>query len=136
VPRLHGRCSQHGRLQVPVSASGRGPSEVREQLVGWYRAHANQRLPERVSEWAPKLALEPRDVLIRDQRKRWGSADSKGNVRLNWRIVQAPKRLVDYVVVHELVHLRCPDHTRAFWAAVGEVMGDYEVRREPTPRSR
>ncbi len=73
-------------------------------------------------------------VLIRDQRKRWGSADAKGVLRFNWRVVQAPMRLVDYVVAHELVHLRYPDHTRAFWAALGEVMSDYEERREALRR--
>jgi hypothetical protein len=69
-------------------------------------------------------------VLVRDQRKRWGSADSAGNVRFNWRVIQAPMRLVDYVVAHELVHLRHPEHNRDFWAVLGSVMSDYEERRE------
>jgi predicted metal-dependent hydrolase len=73
-------------------------------------------------------------VLIRDQRKRWGSADAKGIVRLNWRIIQAPPRLIDYVVAHELAHLRYPDHTRGFWADLGAVMPDYEERREALRR--
>jgi predicted metal-dependent hydrolase len=108
----------------------RSESEVRRQLEDWYREHAKQRLPERVAIWAEKLGLTPATVLIRDQRKRWGSADAKGNVRLNWRIVQASQRLVDYVVAHELVHLRYADHTRGFWADLGAVMPDYEERRE------
>ena len=66
----------------------------------------------------------------RDQRKRWGSCDHRGTIRLNWRIVQAPMRLVDYVVVHELVHLRHRGHGRDYWQAVGRVMPDYERRRE------
>ncbi len=96
----------------------------------WYRAHANRRLPERVAAWAPRLGVAPGAVVIRDQRKRWGSADPAANLRFNWRIIQAPLRLVDYVIAHELVHLRYPDHTRDFWAALGQVMGDYEERRE------
>lgn len=118
-----------GRLQVPIPA-GSDPDVVRERLVTWYRAHAERRLPERVAIWAPKLGLEPKSVLIRDQRKRWGSADSNGNVRFNWRVVQAPMGLVDYVVAHELIHLQHQGHTRAFWAALGQVMNDYEERRE------
>lgn len=123
-----------GRLHVPAAPGEKSTEGVREQLVGWYRAHAARRLPERVAVWAPMLDVEPSTILIRDQRKRWGSADGAGVIRLNWRIVQAPMRLVDYVVAHELVHLRCPDHTRDFWAALGRVMGDYEVRREALRR--
>jgi predicted metal-dependent hydrolase len=123
-----------GHLHVPVHPGARWAGEVREQLVAWYRAHADQRLPERVAVWAPRLGVEPARVLIRDQRKRCGSADAKSNVRFNWRVVQAPMRLVDYVVAHELVHLRYPDHTRGFWAALGQVMSDYEERREALRR--
>ena len=87
-------------------------------------------LPERVDVWASKLGVTPRSVLVREPDKRWGSCDAKGNVRLNWRIVQAPMRLVDYVVAHELVHLVHADHGRAFWQELGRVMPDYEGRRE------
>ena len=69
-------------------------------------------------------------VVIADQQKRWGSCNRNGIIRLNWRIIQAPMRLVDYVVVHELVHLRHGGHGRDYWKAVGRVMPDYERRRE------
>ena len=64
-----------------------------------------------------------------EPRKRWGSASPRGTLRLNWRIVQAPISLVDYVVAHELVHLAHPNHTPAFWAALGRAMPDYETRK-------
>jgi predicted metal-dependent hydrolase len=119
-----------GHLVVPHPPGAHDPELVRSRLTAWYRAHAEERLPERVAHWANRLGLEPTAILVRDQRKRWGSADAKGTVRLNWRIVQAPIRLVDYVAVHELVHLRHPGHTRHFWAALGEVLPDYEQDRE------
>ena len=68
-------------------------------------------------------------VIVANQQKRWGSCDQAGTIRLNWRIIQAPMRLVDYVVVHELVHLRHRGHGRDYWQAVGRVMPDYERRR-------
>jgi predicted metal-dependent hydrolase len=80
--------------------------------------------------WAGAIGLEPASVLIREQQKRWGSADAQGNVRFNWRVIQAPTRLVDYVVAHELIHLRHPNHPAEFWADLGRVMSDYEERRE------
>lgn len=122
-----------GKLVVPAGG-GAGPDEVRERLIDWYRTRAAERLPERVAVWAARMDLPPEAVLIRDQRKRWGSADAKGNLRLNWRVVQAPAGLVDYVVVHELAHLKYPDHTRGFWSTVGRALPDYEARRETLRR--
>ena len=69
-------------------------------------------------------------MLVRDQRKRWASCDKHGVIRFNWRIIQAPMRLVDYVVAHELVHLLHRDHTPEFCARLGRAMPDYEGRRE------
>lgn len=124
-----------GYLHVPMARGEQREVVVRRRLVHWYRERAEHRLPERVTIWSAKLGVEPSAVLIRDQRNRWGSADSTRTLRLNWRVVQAPIRLVDYVVAHELVHLLFPNHTSTFWAALGEVMSDYEVRREALRRS-
>ncbi|MCP4572515.1 MAG: M48 family metallopeptidase [bacterium] len=115
-------------------AVGERAQEVRARLIAWYRGHAARRLPERVRALAPAVGVEPAGVLIREPRKRWGSCDARGNLRLNWRIVQAPRRLVDYVVVHELVHLLYPVHDRDFWALLGRTMPDYEQRREELRR--
>ncbi|MDY6948692.1 MAG: SprT family zinc-dependent metalloprotease [Pseudomonadota bacterium] len=113
-----------GRLYVSAS---RQPREV---LIDWYRGRAQQRLVARVQVWAERIGVSPAGVLVREQRTRWGSADAKGYLRFNWRIVQASTRLLDYVVAHELVHLLHADHTREFWAMLGRVMPDYEARRE------
>jgi predicted metal-dependent hydrolase len=110
------------------------PARVRTLLAAWYRRHAAERLPEIVSRWASRLTVEPRSILVREAPKRWGSCDTQGNLRLNWRVVQAPPRLIEYVVAHELVHLRHEHHTAAFWAALGRVMPDYESRREDLRR--
>jgi predicted metal-dependent hydrolase len=123
-----------GRLIVPVPKKGSTPADARDRLVAWFRDRAAIRVPERVAAWSAKLGLHPSSVLIREPRKRWGSADARGNIRLNWRIIQTPTRLIDYVVAHELVHLAYPDHTRDFWAALGQAMPDYEGRREALRR--
>ena len=117
-----------GRLVVTVPVGS--AAAVRKAVVTWYRHHAAERLPERAEICAKKMGVPVPVVLIRDQRRRWGSCDPKGNLRFNWRTVQAPMRLVDYVVAHELVHLGHRHHTAAFWAALGRVMPDYEARRE------
>ena len=120
-----------GWLHVSAPAGAQRPVHVRAALVTWLRGHAAARLPERVAAWRARAGVEdmPR-VVIADQQKRWGSCDRNGTIRINWRIIQAPMRLVDYVVVHELVHLRHRGHGRDYWQALGRVMPDYERRRE------
>lgn len=104
---------------------------VRAALIDWYRAKAHERLPARVNIWAGKLDVEPPTVTVTDPQKRWGSASISGAaIRLNWRVIQAPLALVDYVVAHELTHLEHPNHTARFWAALGRAMPDYDLRKE------
>lgn len=126
---LHG-----GRLIVALTMdrkqSAGAAKAVRKALVGWYRKRATERLPERAEYWAEKLGVEPPRALIREQSQRWASCDPSGNLRFNWRIVQAPMKLVDYVVAHELVHLEIREHSSAFWARLGTVLPDCDFRRE------
>ena len=123
-----------GWLHVPAPEGERQPVLVREALIAWFRRHAAKRLPERVAAWRARAGVPMPPVIVSNQQKRWGSCDRNGTIRLNWRIIQAPMRLVDYVVVHELVHLRHRGHGREYWQALGRVMPDYERRREDLRR--
>ena len=84
-------------------------------------------------EFDSRTGVDAPKLVVKDQQKRWGSCDQAGTIRLNWKIIQAPMRLVDYVVAHELVHLIHTDHTKAFWARLGRAMPDYDRRKENTP---
>lgn len=121
----------HGRLvvRVPDELECSQPDAVRAQLVAWYEARAEERLRALVDLWSTQTGLRPSKVSIASQRRRWGSCSASGELRLNWRIVGASKRLVEYVVSHELVHLRHADHGPAFWRALGRAMPDFEERR-------
>lgn len=103
---------------------------VHHRLQDWYREHARAKLAERLALFCPKLGYTdtPR-FLIRDQRNRWASCDAGGLMRFNWRIIMAPISLVDYVVAHELCHLRYPDHSRSFWRLLRSILPDYEDRK-------
>jgi predicted metal-dependent hydrolase len=103
--------------------------EVRRRLAGALRGRADRYLPGRLAEVCREARVEQPNMIVREQRKRWGSCDASGTLRINWRIIQAPMRLIEYVLAHELVHLRYPSHDRAFWSAVGHYMPDYESRR-------
>lgn len=126
-----------GWLVVPVQKALRGAERAaaaRAAVEFWYRRHAAQRLPDRVRQWAGLVGVAEPRVVIRSQQRRWASCDAQGTLRFNWRIVQAPMRLVDYVVAHELVHLRHKEHSKAFWAVLGRAMPDYEPRAEDLRR--
>jgi len=119
--------------QLVAAVRDSKPSCVRSPLVTWYWRCAAKRLPERTTILAKKMGMPAPPVLICRHRREFGTCDAKGKLHLDWRIIQAPMRLVDYVVAHELVHLRRRQHRKhppAFWAALGRLMPDYEARRE------
>ena len=103
----------------------------RAAIERWYRREASRLLPEIVALWQAKVSSKkPAQVLIRNQRKRWGSCSSDGSIRLNWRIIMAEPALIDYVVVHELAHLAVMDHSPRFWKQVERTLPDYRARRK------
>ena len=120
------------RLRISVRAGLAGEERsaaVRDAVVAWYRARAAERLPAAVEDWWSRLGDgRPPLVLVRDQRRRWGSCGSDGVIRLNWRLVMLECSLIDYVVVHELSHLRIPNHSPSFWNLVGQSIPDARNR--------
>ena len=118
-------------VTVPNALKGRARREpVRRALMEWYRDRAVQRLPEFVERWWPRLGRPERSrILVRDQRRRWGSCSSDGTLRFNWRIMMLKPALIEYVVVHELAHLTHLNHSKDFWGLVLRMMPDVQQRR-------
>jgi predicted metal-dependent hydrolase len=83
-----------------------------------------------IDEEAPVIGVEPARVQIRDQRSRWGSCSTRGTLSFNWRLVLAPFDVLDYVVVHELCHLREPNHSRRFWGLVEQRRPEWRAQRD------
>jgi len=98
-------------------------------VTAWYKRRAQERLTARARVWSEKLGVAPTLVLTRDQRQRWGSCAPDGTIRFNWRVVMAEASLIDYVVIHELLHLKVRNHGREFWERMAACMPDYKVRR-------
>lgn len=122
-----------GWYEIPVERRRNGEErqhEVRRRLIASLREHAETYLPDRLAEVCARARIEKPRLIIVAQRKRWGSCDAQGTLRINWRIIQAPIRLIEYVLAHELVHLEHPYHGPAYWAALGRMMPDYEERRK------
>ncbi len=94
----------------------------------WYKAYALDVLDERVKLYAARHGFAPGRVRITSARTRWGSCSSTGTLSFTWRLVMAPLEVVDYVVIHELVHLKVKNHSKTFWDAVAVLMPDYKRR--------
>lgn len=86
-------------------------------------------LPDEVFELSRRTGMMPADVSVRDFKARWGCCDADGRIRLNWRLVMLPPALREYVLIHELCHLKEMNHSAAFWKLVGKHCGDYRQRR-------
>ena len=104
--------------------------QVRTLLVEWYRRHALDRLGDIAMCLGGRLGVGYESLRLLDMPTRWGSGGPNRRLRFNWRIIMAPKRLVEYVVAHELCHVRHARHTPQFWRLLARVMPDYEQRRQ------
>ena len=119
------------RITVPRNLPEESRSErIRKAVVAWYRRRAEVRIRASVVRWWPRFGGgEPYQLLIRDQRQRWGSCAPDGTLRFNWRMAMLKPDLAEYVVIHELAHLRVRQHSPEFWALLARNMPDAQQRR-------
>jgi predicted metal-dependent hydrolase len=111
----HGRVLNiNGQIQIVRATSGTEIAALERRL----RRAARAAILERVDARSREMQITPRRVTIRDQRTRWGSASRSGTLSFSWRLILMPDWVLDYVVVHELAHLRVPGHGRRFWQSV------------------
>lgn len=102
---------------------------ARRVFLEWYRREAKKILSERVKFFAKKYSIPVQSVKVNDAKTRWGSCSEKGSLNFSFRLIMAPMSVVDYVVIHELAHIRHRNHSRLFWKAVGEMFPGYEKEK-------
>jgi predicted metal-dependent hydrolase len=117
-----------GELRATVRDARAEP--LRRAVVAWYKRAALAHLAGRAFALSRIAGLAPPRVILSSALTRWGSCNVRGEVRLSWRLVKARPALVDYVVCHELAHLRHMDHSRAFWSEVERQCPDYRTLRK------
>ena len=118
------------RAPVALNDDDSRRERIRKAVVGWYRDRALEHITPMVENRLADLACaEMPRVLIRDQKRRWGSCSADGTLRFNWRLLMTPSPLIDYVVVHELAHLTQQNHSPAFWELVTDVIPDARERQ-------
>ena len=126
--RRHGEWILKTREKVLQNASWRRSYTEAEKQTGKQRL--NRKLEERLPLFASVMGVSYGRVSIRDQRTRWGSCSSEGNLNFNCRLLFVPDRIVDYVVIHELAHRRFMNHSKAFWKEVEKYMPDYKEQKK------
>ncbi len=99
-----------------------------EAFKAFYREQGRAVIGERARYFAPQLDVQPNEVRVMELQHRWASCSAKRNINFNWRCMMAPMAVLDYIVVHELAHLRYSKHTEAFWNEIDKVMPDYKER--------
>lgn len=102
-------------------------TSVKRALETLYRRKAREEFERRADQYADEMGIEYGKIEIRNQRTKWGSCSSTGTLGLNWRLMMGPPEIVDYVVIHELAHLREPNHSDPFWNIVAEHDPDYQA---------
>lgn len=103
---------------------------VQKILTDWYDKQAKTIIPKRVRYYAAQMGESYGNITIKNQKKRWGSCSSARNLNFNRRLVMAPQEVLDYVIVHELCHLRQMNHSNAFWQEVELVLPDYKMHKK------
>ncbi|SFN25207.1 M48 family metallopeptidase [Variovorax sp. OV329] len=135
-PGLPGTGEKVLRLALAGNASS---TQVRDAAQAWLMRQARRIFTERLEHFAPRLGVRWNKLSLSNASTRWGSASADGNIRLHWRLVHFRMPVIDYVVAHELSHLRVMDHSPRFWETVESVVPDYhqlrrQLKEEQMPR--
>lgn len=124
-----------GYLEVRIGPTG-GPSEVKRRVADWYRIQARRHFRDLVQQTieAHFPGLDVGDVRIRTMSKRWGSCTPEGVLTLNVDLVRAPRACIEYVIAHELAHIRVPNHSKQFYQVLGRIIPDWRSRKDRLER--
>jgi predicted metal-dependent hydrolase len=115
------------RLPLPHGAAA---EQIRDLTQAWLQARAREDFLPRCQRFAAQLGVAMTSLRLSSAQTRWGSASADGSIRLNWRLIHFAPAIIDYVVAHELAHLREMNHSPAFWDTVRSVLPDFERSRE------
>ena len=101
-----------------------------KHFIAWYTQHSRRWLQERVARMAGRIDVTPQEVVIRELGFRWGACAPNGIIYFNWRTIRLPPPMIDYLIAHELVHLREPQHDAAFWQCLARVVPECAAHKQ------
>jgi hypothetical protein len=115
----------HGKFQLASNEA----SHVKELFVKWYREKAREVFGERVHFWSSRFGLSPTGITITSSWQRYGSCSAKNSLSFSWRLLMAPYPVIDYIIVHELAHIKEKNHSKRFWQYLESLMPGYENQK-------
>lgn len=124
----HQRQTLHFNSGFTLKASARPRGEA--AFTKWYKSQALTIFTERVAHYANLHGFSPKQVKVTSAKTRWGSCSANGTINFTWRLVMAPLEVIDYVVIHELAHLKIKDHSQRFWKLVESLYPDFNRHRK------
>ena len=116
-----------GELDSPCIHAGSGKAVITKQVIGWYKKQAASDFARRLEILAAKLGVATPPLTLSNAQSRWGSCNSRGEVRLSWRLLQTPPHIINYVICHELAHLKQMNHSPKFYAVVESLFPNYKA---------
>lgn len=129
--RIYGKKTADGKHLLCMASGIENDDEAyRTAVTGWLRNYARIKLGEKAHHFAIQMQVTINRIAIKEQKTRWGSCSSLGNLNFNWKLVLMPESIQDYVVVHELAHRKQMNHSGAFWQEVAKALPDYNARRK------
>lgn len=121
---------RHFQVKLPLGLEAAARQKLlKEKLETWYRKQVGSQAQRLARHHATRHNLHPRSIAVRDQKTRWGSCGPRGNININWRLILAPPAVLEYVVVHEICHLRYRNHAKPFWDLVEDHLPHYREQR-------
>lgn len=123
---------EEGYLRLAAVDDG---DAMRRQVIDWYRAQARAYYPLRVADYCARFSIAAPKMLVSNAETRWGSCNVKREVRLSWRLMKAPPRVIDYVIAHELAHLKHMNHGERFWSLVAQMYPQYKSAQQLLKRN-
>ncbi len=121
--------AQRAALLLPLPPHA-DPQQIKDRVQGWLQNEAKRIFGERLAIYAQKLGVSYRAYALSSAATRWGSCSSDGKIRLNWRLIHFPLSIIDYVVAHELAHLREMNHSPRFWETVESIFPEFREARQ------
>lgn len=113
-----------------IRTNNRDEKIVHDSMVRWYTERAQEVISKRIQYYEKYFPERKGKIVIKDQKKRWASCNKAGDLMFNWKIIMAPSNIIDYVIVHEMCHLKHLNHSKVFWEELGRILLDYKDRKE------
>lgn len=103
--------------------------DTREMLLKFYKDFALKHIINRISYYRPFFEHTPKKICVKEQKRRWGSCTGDNSLLFNWKIIMAPPKVIDYLIIHEMSHMKHKNHSKDFWNSVESILSDYKESR-------